>query len=306
MPATALAEPERQQQAASMEAMLQAMMAQMSSVVGAVRDIGDRVGAIERRESISALEGAHEETKSGQLPGDSAAMAAEDSTEQLEPSPDQARRPAEDSAQQEGAGDDVTAGGSGTLVPSATAAAAATSSAAEIRGASAAEEAAANLVLAAAPTGEAAAEPPTPRAHLASASAGGKKPAGPSDEDSGEPPIPPVHPVSASADGKKPDGPSDEHSQDLAETAEAATEPEMADGLSANAAAGEERLGDTPAEPAHAALSPSQDGSGPAYVPSGSAGAEHGGSKEPSSRGLESLGGGEPPQKKKTRLRARG
>ena len=45
MPATALAEPERQQQAASMEAMLQAMMTQMSSVVGAVRDIGDRVGA---------------------------------------------------------------------------------------------------------------------------------------------------------------------------------------------------------------------------------------------------------------------
>ena len=122
MPATALAEPERQQQAASMEAMLQAMMAQMSSVVGAVRDIGDRVGAIERRESISALEGAHEETKAGQVPGDSAAMAAEDSTAHLEPSPDQARRPAEDSAQQEGAGDGVTAGGSGALAPSATAA----------------------------------------------------------------------------------------------------------------------------------------------------------------------------------------
>ena len=72
MPATALAEPERQQQAASTEAMLQAMMAQLSSVVGAVQSIGDRVGAIERRESISALEGAREETKSGQLPGDSA------------------------------------------------------------------------------------------------------------------------------------------------------------------------------------------------------------------------------------------
>ena len=92
MPATALAEPERPQQAASMEAMLQAMMTQLNSVVGAVQVIGDRVGAIERRESISALEGAHEETKSGQLPGDSAAMAAEDSTEQLEPGPHCRRR----------------------------------------------------------------------------------------------------------------------------------------------------------------------------------------------------------------------
>ena len=51
MPATALAEPEPQQQAASMEAMLQAMMSQMASVVGVVQDIGDRVGAIERRDS---------------------------------------------------------------------------------------------------------------------------------------------------------------------------------------------------------------------------------------------------------------
>eukprot|EP01046_Picozoa_sp_COSAG06_P095803 COSAG06_NODE_41911_length_386_cov_1.264808_1_plen_60_part_00 len=56
MPATALAEPERQQQAASMEAMLQMMMSRMDSVVGAVRDNGDRVGAIERRDSISALD----------------------------------------------------------------------------------------------------------------------------------------------------------------------------------------------------------------------------------------------------------
>ena len=54
--ATALAGAEQQQQAASMEAMLQAMMVQMSSVVGAVRDLGDRVGDIERRESISALD----------------------------------------------------------------------------------------------------------------------------------------------------------------------------------------------------------------------------------------------------------
>ena len=76
-----------------------------------------------------------------------------------------------------------------------------------------------------------------------------------------------------------------------ARAAGAATEEQEADGLSADAAAGEERLGDTPAEPAPAALSPSQDGSGPADVPSGSAGAEHGGSKEPSSRGLENLGG---------------
>ena len=42
MPATALAEPERTQQAASMEAMLQAMMTQLNSVVGAVQVIGDR------------------------------------------------------------------------------------------------------------------------------------------------------------------------------------------------------------------------------------------------------------------------
>ena len=53
MPATALAEPERQQQAASMEAMLQAMMTQLNSVVGAVRDIGDRVGARPNRDSSS-------------------------------------------------------------------------------------------------------------------------------------------------------------------------------------------------------------------------------------------------------------
>ena len=61
---------------------------------------------------------------------------------------------------------------------------------------------------------------------------------------------------------------------------------------------GQARSGDTPNESGRVMVSPSQDGSLPADVPSGSAGAEHGGSKEPSSRGLESRGGGEPPQKK--------
>ena len=62
-----------------------------------------RVDAIERRESLPALEGAREETKIGQATVDPAAMAAGDSNDVLEPGPDQARRRSEDSVRRDGA-----------------------------------------------------------------------------------------------------------------------------------------------------------------------------------------------------------
>ena len=62
-----------------MEAMLQLMMAKFDGVADAVQNIGMWVDAIERRESLPALEGAREETKIGQATMDPAAMAAGDS-----------------------------------------------------------------------------------------------------------------------------------------------------------------------------------------------------------------------------------
>ena len=68
-----------------------------------------------------------------------------------------------------------------------------------------------------------------------------------------------------------------------------------ADGQSADGT-DQARSGDTPNESGSAAVSPSQDGSPPTYVPSGSVGEEHGDSDESSSRELETLGGGPPLQ----------
>ena len=59
-----------------MEAMLQLMMAKFDGVADAVQNIGMWVDAIERRESLPALEGAREETKIGQATVDPVAMAA--------------------------------------------------------------------------------------------------------------------------------------------------------------------------------------------------------------------------------------
>ena len=89
-PATAQAEPQQNQQAppSPMEAMLQLMMAKFDGVADAVQNIGMRVDAIERRESLPALEGAREETKIGQATVDPAAMAAGDPNGVLEPGPD--------------------------------------------------------------------------------------------------------------------------------------------------------------------------------------------------------------------------
>ena len=72
-----------------------------------------------------------------------------------------------------------------------------------------------------------------------------------------------------------------------------------ADGQSADVT-DQARSGDTPNESGSVAVSPSQDGSLPADVPSGSAEEEHSGSEEPLSRELETLGGG-PPLQNETR-----
>ena len=73
--------------------------------------------------------------------------------------------------------------------------------------------------------------------------------------------------------------------------AQVEADSQSADGM------GQARSGDTSSEPGPKPVtSPSQDGSLPADVPSGSAEEEHSGSDEPLSRGLESLGGGPPPQ----------
>ena len=267
-------EPEQQEQAASsLETMMSHLLQEFGGVREDVRRISVRTEALEGALADVSLSG------SGGPPNGSGSMSATPmgaaSAERLERAPDQG--PSRDGAShaQEDGDDAATASG---VVAAATATGA--------RGeqiADGGDEAAA--------AAEAAAGGPrrNPRhpAHLVSASAGGTKLVGPSGEYATAP--------LDRAEAVNIDSAAEAAAEEAAAAAAAAARAKWrrreqlaqieADSQSANVT-GQARSGDTSNESGPGSSSPSQDGSLPADVPSGSAEEEHSDSEEPLSRGL--------------------